>query len=116
MNVEGLLVAAYNAADDLDGFPASTNVPANRPDRFITVERVGGVTELHRDLPLVAVQIWAESRWVASETASVVAGITRAIALTHPQVARVEISSTYNNPDPESEHARYQVNAQLVTT
>ncbi len=116
MNIEGLLVAAYSAADELDGFPASTNVPANRPERFITVERVGGVTELVRDIPLVAVQVWAESRWVASETARTVADVTRALAVTRPNVARVEISSTYNNPDPESEHPRYQVNAQLITT
>lgn len=116
MNVEGVLVAAFTEAADLDSYPASTDVPAKRPARFITVERVGGVKELHRDLPLVSIQVWDESRWQASQAALQVAEITRSLALTHPQVARVEISSIYNNPDPATEHPRYQINAQLTTT
>jgi hypothetical protein len=116
MNIEGELVSVYNETPTLSMHPASTNIPAKRPKRFITVERVGGVKEKHRDLPLVAIQVWDESRWAASEKALEVAEVTRALALTHPRIARVEISSIYNNPDPATEHARFQINAQLTTT
>lgn len=115
MNVEGLIVAELNAAlPDTD--EAFMEVPANRPTRFYTVERVGGRQVDVRDRPLVAVLAWAGSRWEASEMALGVAAQLKSIALTHPNVARVDIESIYNNPDPASEHPRYQVNAQFITT
>lgn len=142
MNIEGALVAAYNADETLigSGFEASTDVPeerdenapvnvpgdtnlpdlanepAQRRSRLVTVERVGGPRRDVRDLPLLAIQVWAESRWVASEFAGVVAEVTRSLAVTDPNIARVSIESIYNNPDPYSEHPRYQVNAQITTT
>lgn len=113
MNVEGLIVQAVNAALPDDAF---MEVPSTRPRRFYTVERVGGAHRDVRDLPLVAVQAWAGSRWEASEMAGGLAVFLESLALTHPNVARVDIESIYNNPDPDSEHPRYQVNAQIITT
>lgn len=91
-------------------------VPARRPKRFITVERVGGDNVDVRDRPIVSVQAWDETRYSASELAAAVAAFTKSLALTHPNVARVIIESIYNNPDPASESPRYQVNASITTT
>ena len=113
MNIEALLVAEINAAKSDEAF---MEVPATRPERFYTVERVGGRRRDVRDLPLVAVLAWAGSRWDASEMATDIAEFLRSLAATHPNVARVDIESLYNNPDPASEHPRYQVNAQFITT
>jgi len=113
VNVEGLIVAATNAALPDEMF---MEVPADRPTRFYTVERVGGPRRDVRDLPLVAVHAWAGSRWEASEMATGFASFLSSLAVTHPNVARVDIESVYNNPDPDSEHPRYQVNAQIITT
>lgn len=114
MNIETLLVQAYNAHGPLP--EAFMEVPANRPRRFITVERVGGDRADVRDRPIVAIQAWEETRYKASELAAVIAEFTGSLAVTHPHVARVSIESVYNNPDPESESPRYQVNASITTT
>lgn len=113
VNVEALLIAALNAVDGLpEAFP---DVPGTRPAAFITVERVGGGYADVRDLPLVAVQCWAGSRYDASELAAAVARVLKNLAHTHPQVGRVGIESVVNFPDPDSKQARYQVTASLVT-
>lgn len=113
VNVEVLLVGALNAVDGLpDVF---SDVPSNRPASFITVERVGGGHADVRDLPMVAVQCWEQSRFEASELASVVAGELKNLAYVHPNVGRVSIESIINFPDPDSSQARYQVTATLVT-
>ncbi len=113
VNVEALLVGALNA---VDGLPeVFVEVPSTRPAQFITVERVGGGHEDVRDLPMVAVQCWAGSRYNASELAATVAKALRQLAYTHPNVGRVNIESIINFPDPDSKQARYQVTATLVT-
>lgn len=113
VNVEVLLVGALNAVDGLPGVFAE--IPSTRPASFITVERVGGGHEDVRDLPMVAVQCWEQSRFEASELAAVVAHELRGLAHVHPNVGRVNIESIINFPDPDSKQARYQVTATLVT-
>lgn len=113
VNVEALLVGALNASG---GLPAAyAEVPSERPEAFITVERVGGGYADVRDLPMVAVQCWEQSRFEASELAASVASELRSLAHVHPQVGRVNIESIINFPDPDSKQARYQVTATLVT-
>lgn len=112
MNGEAIIVAYLN---DLAGRPAEAfmDVPADRPARFITVERTGGPREHVRELPTFAIQCWAESRWEASELARVTASNLEAM-VTHPNVGRVTVSSTYNFPSPDGE-PRYQLVVELVT-
>lgn len=87
--------------------PVSANVPKDRPSRFVTVERTGGPLDTFRDLPQFAVQTWGTSTADASSLADEVRVLLpHLIELT--DVARVQVSSTYNFPDPESGQARYQ--------
>lgn len=114
VNVEVLLVNALNAIGTLP--EAHTDIPETRPTSFITIERVGGGYADVRDLPMVAIQCWAQSRYAASELAIDVAGELKNLAHVHPSVARVRIESNINFPDPDSNQARYQVTVSLVTT
>lgn len=94
---------------------ASLEVPADRPKRFITVERTGGPGEWFRDVPTLAIQVWAQHRYQAGDLAELVASVARA-AVALPNVARSRVSSVYNFPDPQSKHQRYQIVLELVTT
>ena len=53
------------------GVEAFAEVPKDYPDRFVTVERTGGSSEIHGaiDRPVVAVQSWAGSAFEAEELA-----------------------------------------------
>lgn len=97
------------------GVPAFARPPATRPERFATVERIGGGVELGVDRPSVALQLWAGSEAEASELASAAA---RAVLEEYParrHVRSVAVDSVYAFPDPDSGHARWQVVADLVT-
>lgn len=113
MNAEAFLVGIYNAHPMLD-LEAFSVVPANRPPRFITVERVGGTRDTHRDFPLLSILVWGTSRNSAADDAELVATLTADLALTHPRVASVMIQPVFNNPDPSSKQARSQVTASMV--
>lgn len=92
----------------LAGVPVHGEVPATRPPRFVTVERVGGPQDRLGDHPLFAVQAWADTKaraaLLADETAEAIRTWIRA-----PEVADVVVSSLYSFPDPDSRQARYQL-------
>lgn len=111
MTVEATVVAYLN---DLDGIPStSTNVPSPRPPRFVTVERTGGGKGRFQDSPTVAVQCWAQSRHEAEALADAVAMALQMMRATVPEAKRVDIGGVYNFPDPDSEHARFQIVASI---
>lgn len=112
-NSEILLVQWLSARPLLAGVPVSTDVPADRPKRFITIERTGGSRSERRDLPMLAVQVWAESRVQAGDLAGMVADEIEHVT-EHSQVGRVSLSGPYNFPDPSSGQARYQITVELV--
>jgi hypothetical protein len=116
VNVESTLVALFNADETIQslGLKAHTSVPNPRPDRFITVERTGGPVGRFQDKPTVAIQTWAQSRYEGSELSRQVADVLLTFRY-QPHVFLVNIQSNYNNPDPDSGQARYQIVADLVT-
>lgn len=52
------------------GYRASTRVPKNPPDEFVTVERTGGNLENFVDYPTFAIQAWAPTEARAEEIAT----------------------------------------------
>lgn len=114
-NVESLLVDEWlSSHPDLVGVHVSTEVPKQRPKRLVTVERTGGPEGLFVGSPTLAVQVWDVSRPAAGDLAQVVAGVLRA-AVVLPWVGRVNVSSVYHFPDPDSRVPRYQIVVELVT-
>ncbi|MCH9275001.1 hypothetical protein JS533_001690 [Bifidobacterium amazonense] len=118
VNAEKLVMDWLNADPSIkDSYPARFDVPAestaSHPIPFITVEQVGGADEPFRNLPLIAVQVWGESRWLVSEAASrlVVPRLKRIIE--RPSVAAVELTGRTHFPMPDG-RSRYQILVQLV--
>ena len=52
------------------GYDAYSNVPKDRPDEFVTVERTGGYVEDMVDHPVIAIQTWSQSAASAEKGAS----------------------------------------------
>lgn len=57
-------------ADPESDLTAYLEVPADRPQRFVTIERVGGRELEYSSRPTIAVQVWAETRWQAAQLAT----------------------------------------------
>lgn len=108
-NIETLLVQWLNTDPALRDYPASMDVPADRPQRLITVERTGGDDGLTGGHPMVAIQVWGVSRYECSQTA----GLVRRRLLAMPAdplldaVTGVTIQSTVNFP--LGDIPRYQI-------
>lgn len=102
---------------DATGLPAYAEVPSQRPQEFLTVERVGGPTETGIDRPAVAIQVWAASRARAEEIAlDCRQMMAERAAECIPQIRSVSCSATHPFPDPDSRAERYQLSLSLVTT
>lgn len=108
MNLEALVIGWLAKQPELEGVPVVAEVPVDRPKRFVTVERVGGGNREFVDRASLAVQAWAGSRFDAAtlaDTVRVVVGMLPTVE----QVARVDVGSVYNWPDPDSRQSRYQI-------
>ena len=91
------------------GYPVMVEIPAKRPQRFVTVELVGGSERNQAlDQALLAVQCWAGSRWEASELARQVDADMRAGRDRIREVCRSERTGFTHFPD-SSGHERYQM-------
>lgn len=105
MNVEA---AVARALRDATGIAAYLDVPADRPDEFLTVEQTGSSEGYAISRISLAVQAWAKSRYRARELAyrlkAAVYGLDSEANIFNPQVEGV-----YNDPDPDSGAPRYQL-------
>lgn len=113
-NIEKTVMDWLNESPDLSNHPSAFDVPSNRPERFISIERTGGATGTYMDESLVSVFVWDTSRWNASQACE--SAVERLKSMHElPEVALCEIISHYNNPDPVSGSPRYQINCRIVT-
>ncbi|MBW3095344.1 phage protein [Bifidobacterium sp. DSM 109960] len=115
MDIETAIVQWLNTAPELDGIHASLSVPPDRPARFITVERTGGMEGPYRSTPIVAIQAWdSEGRYKAARLAETVK--RRLMRLTDiDRVADISIESVTHLPDPGPPFTeRYQILTQIT--
>lgn len=118
VNAEKLVMDWLNADTTIRAeYPAMFDVPAEssatHPIPFVTVEQVGGSDEPFRSLPLIAVQVWGESRWLVSEAAAklILPRLKRIVEL--PEVADIDITGRMHFPMPDG-RPRYQIILQLI--
>lgn len=112
-NLEAALVEWL--AERLD-CPVSQLVPADRPSRFVTLQRTGGSMEIGLDHPVVAVDAWGESPYEASELALQVRDLIIHQAVEIPEVRHVEVGSgPYLSPDSDSGQPAYRTTFNLTT-
>ena len=114
VNAEKLVMDWLNADPTIKAeYPAMFDVPAGssatHPMPFVTVEQV----EPFRSLPLIAVQVWGESRWLVSEAAAklILPRLKRIVEL--PEVADIDITGRTHFPMPDG-RPRYQIILQLI--
>lgn len=97
-----------------DGLTAYLEVPADRPKRFVTIERVGGNELEYSSHPTIAVQVWAETRWQAAQLATgTLLPRLLDLDLLDP-IAAVTVESVIDFPDPgPPPQPRYQITISL---
>lgn len=112
LNAETQLAQWLSEQPELDGIPVSLDVSPQRPERFVTIERVGGGETKFIDTPMLAIQCWAGSRVKAAKLADLTkTALKRAWQM--PNVARIDVQSTINFPLDEST-PRYQITVELT--
>lgn len=87
--------------------PVFMEVPKDRPDTFVVVEKTGGGKTNHISRATLAVQSYARSMYnAATLNESVKAAMESAVEL--DELAKVTLNSDYNYTDTASKHYRYQ--------
>ena len=111
MNIEQVIIKHLTAALDV---PVKADVPKNRPERFVTVERVGGQLAYYVfDHADIAVQAWAPTRHEASELIELAdTAMHRITEITN--ITKVARNSITNFPDPDDKLSRYQGYYELI--
>ncbi|MCL2492508.1 MAG: hypothetical protein FWF33_00490 [Clostridiales bacterium] len=106
MNIEAEIINYLESRVDV---PVYADVPEERPESFVTVERVGGSISNHViDTANIAVQSWADTRYNASELADRVDTAILSMPAAIGGVTRIRRDTVYNFPDPDHISGRYQ--------
>ena len=93
---------------------AFVQVPATRPEKFVTVERTGGKIDAFSDSPTFAVQAWAPTKAEAAALAEQTASAIDSWPMTEPSVADATVESLYDFADPDSRSQRFQLTAHVI--
>ena len=93
---------------------ALVQVPATRPEKFVTVERTGGKIDAFSDSPTFAVQAWAPTKAEAAALAEQAASAIDSWPMTEPSVADATVESLYDFADPDSRSQRFQLTAHVI--
>ena len=113
MPFEFELIQWLSGQPELKDIPVCSQPPAERPSRFVTVERTGGGQTAILDNPSLAIQCWApkpvEAAWVAETVARII--LPRVFELA--DVAAFRLGSVYDYPLDETQ-PRYQITASAV--
>lgn len=93
---------------------AFVQVPASRPEKFVTIERTGGKIDAFSDAPTFAVQAWAPTKAEAAALAAQAAIAIDGWPKTAPEVADATVESLYDFADPDSRSQRFQLTAHVI--
>lgn len=101
------------------GVPVSTRVPNPRPDRFVRLVRAGGSRTRELDKMLLVVECWALDAVQAEQDALTVAEALRTSPAGGPWagawITRWDTNAIADNPDPDTDQARFTVTGTLFT-
>ena len=110
-----VISATCKLLNQMTKLPASSLVPAKRPNEFITIERTGGGYSLGRDEVNLAVQCWAQSEARAYELACIARVVLSDARELVSEVCSSRVESIYSFPDPDSRAFRYQLDVYMIT-
>jgi len=93
--------------------PVYTEIPAERPEKFVTLEKTGGSRMNLLETATIAFQCWAGSLYEAADLCRTVKSVMDAsIAL--DDISRAEYVSDYNYTDSARKEYRYQTVYQIT--
>lgn len=93
--------------EELDGVPVYLQIPADKPTRYVVLEKTGSSLRNHLYDTMIAVQSYAESMYAAAELSeTVVETMLNSVAL--DEIAGVLLNSEYNYTEPGTAQYRYQ--------
>lgn len=95
------------------GVRAYLDVPADRPEEFVTVALAGGRGDMFRRELTLTVQSWAKTRMRAAEISRLVELSVPGL-MAEPDVFVAVPASTYRWPDPDSGQQRYQTTVEMT--
>ena len=93
---------------------AFVQIPASRPEKFVTIERTGGRIDAFSDAPTFAVQTWAPTKAEAAALAKQAAVAIDNWPKTAPEVADATVESLYDFADPDSRSQRFQLTVHAI--
>lgn len=106
MTLEETIIDYLNT--NLTGVTAYGQVPTPKPNKFVTVERLGSQTQNKIIQARLAVQSWAlNSLYDAADLNETVKGILDN-AITLDSIMKCKLDTDYNFTDTEEKHYRYQ--------
>lgn len=110
-NIEGDLIGFLSSNVRVD---ASVQIPHPRPAEFVQVTRVGGVSGVVADRPMVELLIWSGS-WASAHTlaALVRQRVTSIRVLDGLPVYRVSEVGFGRAPDPADGNPRYRLTVEI---
>lgn len=112
-NVEAALVEWLSERLDC---PVSQLVPADRPTRFVTLQRTGGAMTTGIDNPVIAVDAWEQTPYGASELALQVRALILYQAVGIPEIRHVDVGAgPFFSPDADSRMPAYRLTFNLTT-
>lgn len=112
MDIESLLVEYLSRSLDI---PVSGDVPEDKPDRFVTLQRSGGgLDRIILDHPTAIIQCWAATRADAKTLALQVAQLIQEMPDGYVNVVAASVNSLYNFPSTQTRKPRYQIVADFT--
>lgn len=99
-NIEQQVISWLNTSETLSDYPAYAMMPADNPGKFITVELTG--TTITRTISeyMLAVRVYASSRFEAAQAAETLVAPRLEDMWQADHIAGVHVDSVYNYPDP----------------
>lgn len=97
-----------NFIDDNLNYPASMEKPGNVTAPCFVIEKLGGSRDEQIDIATVAVQTYAPSMYLAASTSEMMINAMLNDFEALPEITKVELNSSYNFPDTNTKHYRYQ--------
>ena len=100
-------VTVYNYLKNALSVPVYTELPKEKPQRFVVLDKIGSSKENHLSSSTIAFQSYAESKYQAALlNEQVKEAVENMIVL--DEVSKVELNSDYNFTDTTTKEYRYQ--------
>ena len=109
MDAESVAALAIQKAT---GIPCRLDVPAERPDEFVTVAVSAESADRFKRTARLSVQSWAKTRKRAREIAGAVEAACESVS-DEPNVFACVPDGTYRWDDPDTGTPRYQTNVNM---